>query len=64
MLITVGDASETVDTLYSSYSLHEAGFGPVVLRHQAERREAPMAQNGAKTHVVYHVSLSTRRMMR
>ena len=30
VLIVVGDASETVDTLYPFYRLQEAGFVPVV----------------------------------
>ena len=30
VLIVVGDASETVDTLYPFYRLQEAGFTPVV----------------------------------
>ena len=31
VLIVVGDAAETVDTLYPYYSLQEAGFTPVVI---------------------------------
>lgn len=43
VLIVVGDASETVDTLYPYYRLQEAGFRPVVVA--PERREYQMVMH-------------------
>jgi protease I len=40
VLIVVGDATETVDTLYPYYRLQEAGFEPVVIA--PERRTYQM----------------------
>lgn len=37
VLITVGDATETVDTLYPYYRLREAGFTPVVAAPEKRR---------------------------
>ena len=37
VLIIVGDASETVDTLYPYYRLIEAGFRPVVAAPEKRR---------------------------
>ena len=37
VLVIVGDASETVDTLYPYYRLQEAGFEPVVAGPEAKR---------------------------
>jgi protease I len=41
MLVVVGDASETLDTLYPYYRLQEAGFEPVVAGSRIAR---PMAR--------------------
>ena len=37
VLVIVGDATETVDTLYPYYRLIEAGFQPVVASHEKRR---------------------------
>jgi protease I len=47
VLIIVGDASETVDTLYPYYRLIEAGFEPVVAG--PERRRYQMVMHEVKT---------------
>ena len=46
VLIVVGDATETVDTLYPYYRLQEAGFEPVVIA--PEQRTYQMVLHGAR----------------
>ena len=45
VLIIVGDASETVDTLYPYYRLIEAGFEPVVAGPERRRFQMVMHEN-------------------
>ena len=45
VLIIVGDASETVDTLYPYYRLIEAGFQPVVAAPEKRRYQMVMHEN-------------------
>ncbi|MDZ4817585.1 MAG: DJ-1/PfpI family protein, partial [Planctomycetota bacterium] len=42
VLVIVGDATETVDTLYPFYRLQEAGFRPVVAAPQRGRFQMVM----------------------
>jgi protease I len=46
VLIVVGDATETVDTLYPYYRLIEAGFEPVVIA--PEKRKYQMVLHEVK----------------
>ncbi|MEX2672100.1 MAG: DJ-1/PfpI family protein [Phycisphaeraceae bacterium] len=45
VLIIIGDAAETVDTLYPYYRLIEAGFQPVVAAPQRRRYQMVMHEN-------------------
>jgi len=47
VLIIVGDASETLDTMYPYYRLQEAGFTPVVAAPEKRLYQMVMHRNKA-----------------
>ena len=47
VLIVIGDATETVDTLYPYYRIIEAGFQPVVAAPEKRKYQMVMHENKA-----------------